>query len=58
MAQSIEQMVSQMHQAKAQGADMVEIRLDCIDNFQPRNDLETILRNKPLPVLTVYRYGF
>ena len=55
MAQSIEQLVSQMHQAKAQGADLVEIRLDCIEDFEPRKDLEIILRNKPLPVIIVYR---
>lgn len=55
MAQSVEQMVSDMYQAKAQGADVVEVRLDYIKNFQPRQDLETILRNKPLPVLIVYR---
>ncbi|KAK3200466.1 hypothetical protein Dsin_023881 [Dipteronia sinensis] len=55
MAQSVEQMVGDMHQAKAQGADLVEVRLDCINNFQPHQDLEIILKNKPLPVLIVYR---
>ncbi|GMN25216.1 hypothetical protein TIFTF001_000856 [Ficus carica] len=55
MAETIEKMVIQMHQAKAQGADVVEIRLDCVLDFQPRNDLETILRNKPLPVIFVFR---
>ncbi|KAF5453933.1 hypothetical protein F2P56_023642 [Juglans regia] len=55
MAQSVEQMVSDMYEAKAQGADVVEVRLDCIKNFQPRQDLQTILRKKPLPVLIVYR---
>lgn len=58
MAETIEKMVIQMHQAKAQGADVVEIRLDCVLDFQPRNDLETILRNKPLPVIFVFRYSF
>uniref|UniRef100_A0A5B6ZQ17 Shikimate dehydrogenase substrate binding N-terminal domain-containing protein n=1 Tax=Davidia involucrata TaxID=16924 RepID=A0A5B6ZQ17_DAVIN len=55
MSQSIEQIVDDMYQAKAQGADLVEIRLDCINNFQPRQDLEILLQNKPLPVLIVYR---
>ncbi|XP_060667918.1 bifunctional 3-dehydroquinate dehydratase/shikimate dehydrogenase, chloroplastic isoform X4 [Ziziphus jujuba] len=54
-AQSVEQMVSDMRKAKAQGADLVEIRLDCIENFLPHKDLEIILRNKPLPVLIVFR---
>jgi 3-dehydroquinate dehydratase/shikimate dehydrogenase len=55
MAQSVEQMVIDMHSAKAQGADVVEVRLDCISKFQPSQDLETIIRNKPLPVIIVYR---
>jgi 3-dehydroquinate dehydratase/shikimate dehydrogenase len=55
MAQSVEQMVIDMHSAKAQGADVVEVRLDCINKFQPSQDLETIIRNKPLPVIIVYR---
>lgn len=55
MAQSVEQVLSNMYQAKAEGADVVEIRLDCISNFQPGKDLEIILTKKPLPVLIVYR---
>lgn len=55
MAQSVEQMVIDMHSAKARAADIVEVRLDCIDDFQPHQDLETILRDKPLPVVIVYR---
>ncbi|XP_020204553.1 bifunctional 3-dehydroquinate dehydratase/shikimate dehydrogenase, chloroplastic [Cajanus cajan] len=50
---SIEQIVNDMHQAKAEGADLVEIKLDCITNFNPRRDLKIILQNKPLPVLIV-----
>ncbi|KDP23587.1 hypothetical protein JCGZ_23420 [Jatropha curcas] len=55
MAQSVEQMVRDMYSAKSQGADVVEVRLDYIKNFQPGQDLETILRKKPLPVIIVYR---
>ncbi|XP_059652601.1 bifunctional 3-dehydroquinate dehydratase/shikimate dehydrogenase, chloroplastic-like [Cornus florida] len=55
MSQSIEQMESDMHQAKKQGADVVEIRLDCINNFRPRQDLEILLKNKPLPVIITYK---
>lgn len=55
VAQSVEQMVIDMKQAKAEGADVVEVRLDYIKNFQPRQDLEIILGNKPLPVMIVYR---
>lgn len=56
MAESVEQMLKDMQKAKSEGADIVEIRLDCIKNFQPRKDLEILLRNKPLPVIILYRY--
>ncbi|CAK9152192.1 unnamed protein product [Ilex paraguariensis] len=48
-------MLHGMYQAKAQGADLVEVRLDCIRNFRPRGDLQILLKNKPLPVIIVYR---
>ncbi|XP_057514111.1 bifunctional 3-dehydroquinate dehydratase/shikimate dehydrogenase, chloroplastic-like isoform X3 [Actinidia eriantha] len=55
LSHSVEQLVRDMYEAKAQGADVVEIRLDYINDFRPRQDLEIILKNKPLPVLIVYR---
>lgn len=55
MAPSVEQLVHDMLIAKSQGADLVEIRLDAIHNFQPHKDLQLLLRNKPLPVLILYR---
>ncbi|KAK6140374.1 hypothetical protein DH2020_025885 [Rehmannia glutinosa] len=55
MAQSVEQMLIEMHQAKMQGADVVEIRLDCINNFEPWRDLKLLLENKPIPVVVVCR---
>ncbi|KAK4410860.1 Bifunctional 3-dehydroquinate dehydratase/shikimate dehydrogenase, chloroplastic [Sesamum angolense] len=54
MAESVEQMLSDMHQAKMDGADVVEIRLGCISDFQPHRDLKLLLENKPLPVVVVY----
>ncbi|CAH9087140.1 unnamed protein product [Cuscuta europaea] len=54
-APSVEELITGMHKAKSQGADLVEIRLDCIQHFNPKQDLEMILTNKPLPVLIVYR---
>ena len=56
LSQSVEQMVNDMHVAKKEGADVVEIRLDCIKDFRPSQDLQILLRKKPLPVLVVYRY--
>ncbi|KAK8546471.1 hypothetical protein V6N12_027254 [Hibiscus sabdariffa] len=55
MAESVEQMVEEMKQAKAQGAQLVEIKLDHINNFQPHRHLQIILKNKPLPAIIVYR---
>ncbi|KAK3023667.1 hypothetical protein RJ639_043548 [Escallonia herrerae] len=55
MSQSVEQMVNDMFKAKAQGADVVELRLDCIKNFRPQQELQILLKNKPLPVQIVYR---
>lgn len=55
MGESVDQVVEEMHKAKAQGADVVEVRLDCIKQFQAHQDLEIILKSKPLPVIIVYR---
>ncbi|GMI84601.1 MATERNAL EFFECT EMBRYO ARREST 32, EMBRYO DEFECTIVE 3004 [Hibiscus trionum] len=55
MAESVEQMVEDVKQAKAEGAQLVEIRLDHINNFQPHRHLQIILKNKPLPLILVYR---
>ncbi|KAJ1695239.1 hypothetical protein LUZ63_011937 [Rhynchospora breviuscula] len=37
------------------GADVVELRLDCLSSLQPRSDLERLLTNRPLPALVTYR---
>lgn len=54
VAQSLEQMLKGMHQAKIQGADAVEISLDCVTD----SDLQFLLQNKPIPVVLVSRYMF
>ncbi|KAF6176618.1 hypothetical protein GIB67_034480 [Kingdonia uniflora] len=55
MGTSVEELVVEMGEAKMQGADLVEISLDYIKNFRPREDLKFLLRDRPLPVLLVYR---
>ncbi|KAJ9561640.1 hypothetical protein OSB04_006800 [Centaurea solstitialis] len=55
MSHSVQEMVSDMYQAKIEGADLVELRLDCLKDFDHRRDLETLLRRKPLPAAVVYR---
>jgi len=52
---SVEQIVNDMKHAKAEGADTVEVRLDCITNFNPLHHLKIILQNKPLPILIANR---
>lgn len=55
MSSSVEQMMSDMFKAKAQGADVVELRLDCLKTFDFRHHLRVLLNNNPLPVIIVYR---
>ncbi|XP_076948340.1 bifunctional 3-dehydroquinate dehydratase/shikimate dehydrogenase, chloroplastic-like [Bidens hawaiensis] len=55
MSHSVEHMVDDMVRAKNEGADLVEVRLDCLTAFEPARDLPTIVCNKPLPIVVVYR---
>ncbi|KDP23583.1 hypothetical protein JCGZ_23416 [Jatropha curcas] len=55
MAESVDQMLVQMRKAKEYGADLVEIRLDFLKNFSPSQDLETLIKQSPLPTLITYR---
>ncbi|GER32937.1 shikimate dehydrogenase [Striga asiatica] len=55
MAQSVEQTLNEMQQAKMEGADVVEIRLGCNPSFEPLRDLKILLENKPIPVSVVCR---
>lgn len=48
-------MVSEMVTAKARGADVVELRLDHLTDFEPRRDLDLLLRDRRLPALVTYR---
>nr|XP_009386288.1 PREDICTED: bifunctional 3-dehydroquinate dehydratase/shikimate dehydrogenase, chloroplastic [Musa acuminata subsp. malaccensis] len=55
VSKTVEQMVADMAAAKACGADLVEIRLDHLSNFDPRRDLQLLLDDRPLPALVTYR---
>ncbi|KAL3623286.1 hypothetical protein CASFOL_032102 [Castilleja foliolosa] len=56
IAQSAVQMLNGMNQAKMDGADVVEINLDCIYSFETwRDDLKLLLENKPIPVVVLCR---
>ncbi|MQL84345.1 hypothetical protein Taro_016848 [Colocasia esculenta] len=55
VAKTVEEMLIDIGRAKAAGADLVEIRLDHLAAFSPRQDLERLLRDRPLPALVTYR---
>ncbi|KAI4343243.1 hypothetical protein MLD38_027771 [Melastoma candidum] len=55
MAESVDQMLSQIRTAKELGADLVEIRIDYLKNFSPKQDLEVLIKQSSLPTLITYR---
>ncbi|PIA44591.1 hypothetical protein AQUCO_01700293v1 [Aquilegia coerulea] len=55
MGESVSQMLIDMGKAKAIEADVVEIRLDYIKDFNPQQDLETLIKQCSLPTLITYR---
>ncbi|CAF2374058.1 bifunctional 3-dehydroquinate dehydratase/shikimate dehydrogenase, chloroplastic [Brassica napus] len=55
MADSIDKMVTETCKAQELGADLVEIRLDSLKDFNPLEDLKTIINKSPLPTLFTYR---
>ncbi|KAF5191155.1 Bifunctional 3-dehydroquinate dehydratase/shikimate dehydrogenase protein [Thalictrum thalictroides] len=57
LGDSVSQMLIDMEKAKAIEADVVEIRLDYIKDFNPQQDLETLIKQCPLPTLVTYRCG-
>ncbi|XP_010438963.1 PREDICTED: bifunctional 3-dehydroquinate dehydratase/shikimate dehydrogenase, chloroplastic [Camelina sativa] len=55
MADSIGIMVLETFKAQELGADLVEVRLDWLKDFNPLEDLNTIIKKSPLPTLFTYR---
>ncbi|MBA0554947.1 hypothetical protein Golob_014019 [Gossypium lobatum] len=55
MAESVDQMLVQMQKAKDFGGDLVELRVDFLKNFVPRQDLDILIKQAPLPTLITYR---
>ncbi|EFJ08617.1 hypothetical protein SELMODRAFT_269650 [Selaginella moellendorffii] len=55
VAESVEEMLHQIKAAKASGADVVELRVDYINSFQPRVDLPRLIEGRVLPVIITYR---
>ncbi|XP_068330081.1 bifunctional 3-dehydroquinate dehydratase/shikimate dehydrogenase, chloroplastic-like isoform X3 [Pyrus communis] len=55
MAESVDKMVIDMGKAKALGADLVEVRLDHLKDFNCNEDLKILIKESPLPTLVTYR---
>ncbi|EEF49752.1 3-dehydroquinate dehydratase, putative [Ricinus communis] len=55
MAKSVDGMLVQINKAKELGADLVEIRVDFLENFSPIQDLEILIKQSALPTLITYR---
>uniref|UniRef100_A0A0D3B9Z2 shikimate dehydrogenase (NADP(+)) n=2 Tax=Brassica oleracea var. oleracea TaxID=109376 RepID=A0A0D3B9Z2_BRAOL len=55
MGDSVDEMVTETCKAQELGADLVEIRLDCLKQFNPLEDLKIIIQKSPLPTLFTYR---
>ncbi|XP_002512299.3 bifunctional 3-dehydroquinate dehydratase/shikimate dehydrogenase, chloroplastic [Ricinus communis] len=55
MGTTVDQMLLEMRKATEISADVVEIRLDCLRNLNPRQDLEILIKQSPLPTLVTYR---
>ena len=54
-AKTVDGMLAEAQEALAAGADIVEIRLDYLENFSPETDLPTLLETCPLPVIVTFR---
>ncbi|CAH8356704.1 unnamed protein product [Eruca vesicaria subsp. sativa] len=55
MADSIDKMVTETCKARELGADLVEIQLHTLKEFNPLEDLKTIIKKSPLPTIFTYR---
>ncbi|KAL2900590.1 Bifunctional 3-dehydroquinate dehydratase/shikimate dehydrogenase chloroplastic, partial [Bienertia sinuspersici] len=55
MDDSVDKMLVQARKAKDKGADLVEIRLDFLKNFNPNFDLEALIKSSCLPTLVTFR---
>lgn len=55
MGDSVDRMLIDMNKAKSSGADLVEFRLDSLKSFDPRKDIEILIKRCPLPTLFTYR---
>lgn len=55
VATTVEGMLAEAQEAVANGADIVELRLDYLEAFSPETDLARLLSQCPLPAIVTYR---
>lgn len=55
VSHSVDEMLIQMRKAKDIGADLVELRLDFLNYFNPPQHLQSLIKHRPLPTLITYR---
>lgn len=55
-AEWVEEKVFEMVKAKELGADLVEARLDFLKDFHPAQHHQSLINNRPLPILITYRH--
>ncbi|XP_021742754.1 bifunctional 3-dehydroquinate dehydratase/shikimate dehydrogenase, chloroplastic-like [Chenopodium quinoa] len=55
LAKTVDEMLVQVREAKKQGVDLVELRLDCLNNFNLHHDLEALLKHTCLPTIVTFR---
>ena len=47
--------LEEIKEAAAAGVDIIELRLDCISDFDAGRDLETLMAATPQPYIVTYR---
>lgn len=55
VAPTVEGMLAEAQEAEQNGADIVELRLDYLQQFAPEADLSRLLQACPLPAIVTYR---
>lgn len=54
-AKTVNAMLAEAHEAVEAGADIVELRIDYLQNFNPKVDLATLKEKCPLPAIITFR---
>lgn len=55
IASTVNEMLFQLQLAKDSGADVAELRVDHISDFNAESDLPALLKDRPLPVIVTPR---